>query len=200
MILANKTFKNKTQALKFFQDYLHENSYIKSDDYDSVLALFSQHPFLRTTTIKTIEIAKNYEYGKPANAFRVHYIENGKEKAEFFSPKTAINQYNKRQNIIQEFRESVVKQILEYKNLCVFPENCPLCNEPLTLPEVDHYPRKFREIVNDFMETNNITFDDIAVNTRSKIVDKSILDKFSNHHKSLANYRIICRKCNNALK
>ena len=70
---ADKEFKNKTQALKYFKEYLHNNSSIKPEDYNSILALFSQHPFLQTTTIKSIEIAKNYDYGKPTNSYKVYY-------------------------------------------------------------------------------------------------------------------------------
>ena len=199
MRFADKEFKNKTQALKYFKEYLHNNSSIKPEDYNSILALFSQHPFLQTTTIKLIEIAKNYDYGKPTNSYKVYYIINNLEQCDFFSPGTAINQYNKRQNIIQEFRESIVPQILEYKNNNVIPSICPLCNNSLIKPEVDHFPLKFRDIVNDFMQINNISFDDIQVNNRSKIIDRNILDKFSDYHKSVASYRIICHKCNNKL-
>ena len=211
MRFADKEFKNKTQALKYFKEYLHNNSSIKPEDYNSILALFSQHPFLQTTTIKSIEIAKNYDYGKPTNSYKVYYIINDLEQCDFFSPGTAINQYNKRQNIIQEFRESVVPQILEFKNNNVIPSLCPLCNNALIKPEVDrdrrssptfevdHFPLKFREIVNDFMQINNISFDNIQVNNRSKITDTNILDKFSDYHKSVASYRIICHKCNNKL-
>ena len=197
---ADKEFKNKTQALKYFKEYLHNNSSIKPEDYNSILALFSQHPFLQTTTIKSIEIAKNYDYGKPTNSYKVYYIINDLEQCDFFSPGTAINQYNKRQNIIQEFRESVVPQILEFKNNNVIPSICPLCNNALIKPEVDHYPLKFRDIVNDFMTNNNISFDNIQVNNRSKIIDTNILNNFSDYHKSKASYRIICHHCNNALR
>ena len=49
------------------------------------------------------------------------------------------------------------------------------------------------------MQINNISFDNIQVNNRSKIIDRNILDKFSDYHKSVASYRIICHKCNNKL-
>ena len=200
MRFADKEFKNKTQALKYFKEYLHTNNSIKPEDYNSILALFSQHPFLQTTTIKSIEIAKNYDYGKPTNSYKVYYIQNDLEQCDFFSPGTAINQYNKRQNIIQEFRESVVPQILEYKNNNTIPHICPLCNSALTKPEVDHYPLKFRDIVNDFMTNNNISFETIQVNNRSKIIDRTILSDFANYHRNQAEYRIICHHCNNSLR
>ena len=200
MRFGDKEFKNKTQALTYFKQYLHTNDSIKPDDYNSILALFSQHPFLQTTTIKSIEIAKNYDYGKPHNAFKVSYIENNTEKVDFFSPGTAINQYNKRQNIIQEFRESIVPQILEYKNNNTIPHICPLCNSALIEPEVDHYPLKFCDIVSDFMNSNNISFETVQVNNRSKIIDRTILSDFANYHRNQAEYRIICKACNNRLK
>lgn len=194
---ADKQFKTQKAALEYFSNYLKENDTIKDDDYAAIYDLFSKHEGLAMSTIKYIDIAIDYS-GKPHNAFRVTYENDGEIIREFKSYKKAILGYNRTTEINKQFREAVKSQVIHYKQTHKTPEICTCCKgwmEDLE-PELDHYPLRFCDIVSWFMRIKRLSYENMPVNKQYKILNREILDEFAEFHREKARYRIICRECN----
>jgi hypothetical protein len=93
-----------------------------------------------------------------------------------------------------EFVEGIVKSV------------CCICNSEGNM-DVDHYGVSFQEIVDNFFIVNNFKYENIRVFSNKKInnwymelEDPLIRDKWINYHDDIAEYRLLCKKCNCSLE
>ena len=92
-----------------------------------------------------------------------------------------------------EFVEEIVNDI------------CCICNSEGNM-DVDHYGVSFQEIVDNFFIVNSFKYEDIRVFPNKKInnwymelEDPLIRDKWVKYHDNIAEYRLLCKKCNCSL-
>ena len=112
-------------------------------------------------------------------------------------------------DFIKAARSAISKDIIIYKkkkypsigSLCV----CELCHKKVDIynSHVDHYPDKFRYLLDNFIRINNIK--DFEKLTKieshdniigSKIIDNLIESKWIKYHHENAGLRILCKTCN----
>ena len=64
----------------------------------------------------------------------------------------------------------------------------------------DHYPLPYKEILNIFINENNIKLIDIDIfeneNFEIRIKNYDLANKWRIYHDNLANYRLLCKSCN----
>lgn len=82
---------------------------------------------------------------------------------------------------------------------------CCICNSEGNM-DVDHYGVSFQEIVDNFFIVNSFKYEDIRVFPNKKInnwymelEDPLIRDKWVKYHDNIAEYRLLCKKCNCSL-
>ncbi len=96
-------------------------------------------------------------------------------------------------------KELFLKNNTSLKNE-IFYGKCSNCNIITNDKHVDHYPIPYVEILDKFINENNINLFNIDIyeNDKSEIrmKNKDFAKKWLNFHDSLANYRILCRECN----
>jgi len=82
-------------------------------------------------------------------------------------------------------------------------ETCVLCNCNLqdTENHVDHYPMKFRQLRNNFLEqTKHPVPKTFGPNETFLECDKEFETEWNEYHKQNAGFRILCAKCNTKLR
>lgn len=82
---------------------------------------------------------------------------------------------------------------------------CCICNSEGNM-DVDHYGVSFQEIVDNIFIVNSFKYEDIRVFSNKKInnwymelEDPLICDKWVQYHDDIAEYRLLCKKCNCSL-
>ena len=82
---------------------------------------------------------------------------------------------------------------------------CCICKSEGNM-DVDHYGVSFQEIVDNFFIVNTFKYEDIRVFSNKKInnwymelEDHLIRGKWINYHDDIAEYRLLCKKCNCSL-
>ena len=194
MEFGNKQFKNKTQAIAFFKEYLHSHDEIDTEDYSTIEALIKSHP-RGLAPEDTVIITTDSSHGKASKCFAVQSKDGS---IDCRSVPKCINGYNQKQDVNKILRESIVPQLMEFKRNNTIPTECPLCKEPLKDVHIDHI-LEFRNLVKSYFEDKHVSFEDIEIIRESgtkTFKDKNLLDGFINYHKDHATLRYICAHCN----
>lgn len=71
---------------------------------------------------------------------------------------------------------------------------CELCSATTNI-EIDHYGKCFKEILDTFLENNNINFNSIDV-MGHKLIDNGLEKKWVDYHDNIVSYRYLCKSCN----
>jgi hypothetical protein len=76
---------------------------------------------------------------------------------------------------------------------------CVNCNKETNKINIDHYPKPFKIILDDFIKSNNIILDnlDVKENNNSLLFNnRNLAEKWKTYHDNNASYRILCQSCN----
>ena len=208
------TFDSKTRAKEYIQNILRKyplNTYINSEDFLFILDLLNRHPRQEEKIgvgILSIKIQKD-EFGRN----KQFLILRKDGSSTDFSYLTCLD--GKYKNSLGLFKESarnaVKNQIIEYRN-SYFTTNqnkegkilCKETNKRISIKEchVDHHPRSFDSIIDDFIKLKNIDVDTVKhAGFKDNEQRKSFLDEvmevlFSEFHKNTAELRVISKVAN----
>lgn len=192
---GNMTFKNKTQAKKYFADYIRSHDHILDEDYETFVDLVSMHP-RGLNDGEHIEIRVNRDYGIARNSL---YKVIGSTVVDNVSYQTCIDGYNNNQSrVLACLRVAINDQIKEFKKTHLRPKLCPLCNKQLTDYHIDHVIH-FKHIVDQWLEENNLTYNDLTIvkhGITKVIQDVDLVNDFYDYHQEHAELRYICPHCN----
>lgn len=113
--------------------------------------------------------------------------------------------------IKRSLREVVKSQVVMYKNKHFLNNSdnsgyvkCPVTKLKISKKSshLDHYPLQFDEIVNLWLEDNNLTLSDIKLevttdnHTAAELKDCALTKSFFKFHKKVAKYRVVLDKVN----
>jgi len=113
-----------------------------------------------------------------------------------------------RSDFIKAARAAIENDIIDFRDSYFsfsYNLNCPLCSIEMSKnnSHIDHYPIKFRDLLNNFIILNNI--EDFKKITEPEnwdnilgveITDITVKEKWIQYHKEHAKLRAICPKCN----
>lgn len=197
--IAEKTFKNKTEAFNFFADYLRSHESIPENDYPLIEAFMQLHPRGVKNDEKII-ITSTMMYGKKTKCFGVVDPDGTVDER---SCRTAINGYNKSSEVKWCMRSAVQSQIEEFRSKNTIPQTCPICHSPTKEVHIDHII-PFRKLLADFLAKESLTYDDIEivreVGQNKHLKDEELAKRFADYHKEHAQLRYLCAHCNLTLK
>ena len=125
-------------------------------------------------------------------------------KYKIYDPKK-----KKRIQICDAFRTiinsgSKTEYYFDYTSKNEFNDRIGVCNNCKCRGKVavDHFPIPFKKILNDFINKENILFDDVKIeylnNCGFNLVDTSLKNEFLYYHDLNASYRTLCKKCNSS--
>ena len=195
MTFATLTFKTKQDALNYFKQYLNTHDTIPKEDEPFIEAFMQHHPRGLKTGEKVI-ITTETQFGKTTKCFGVETEDGIIDKRSY---KTAINGYKKSQEVKHCLRAIIQPQIEEFRSATELPDTCPMCNEPMKDPHIDHII-PFCQLLTDFLREQHITVNDIEiereVGKEKKLKDVELGKKFYEYHKQHAQLRYLCSKCN----
>lgn len=109
---------------------------------------------------------------------------------------------DKKQCIISSFRNCISNDLQNFKSSNKKKDENYICSEcSIVVKEcdVDHYPTVFSEILDKFINLENISIDNIQIKDDGILYvlsDKNLSNKFKKYHNDTASYRILCKKCN----
>lgn len=197
---ADKTFKNKTSALKYFKQYLQEHDSIEEEDYKSIVALMSMHPRGWSSDYKVIiDTIKITPFARPSKCFVVVSKDLIKDAR---SVDKCFNGYNKLNNVKKCFREIIEPQIQTWRKENTKPNECPKCHKQkseITDWHIDHI-KPFSTLLNEFLTLNNLEIDKIDIKRKvgenPTITDTNIINKWFEYHQEHARLQYLCSNCN----
>ena len=195
MSFANLTFKTKQDALNYFKQYLNTHDTISKEDEPLIEAFMQHHPRGLKTGEKVI-ITTDSQFGKTTKCFGVETEDGTIDKRSY---KTTINGYKNSQEVKHCLRLVIQPQIEEFRRANELPDTCPMCNEPMKDPHIDHII-PFCQLLTDFLREQYITIDDIEIvrelGKDKYLKDKVLGQKFYDYHKEHAKLRYLCPHCN----
>ena len=192
---GDKVFGNKTQAKKYFGDYIRTHDKILDENYPEFVDLVSNHP-RGLNENEQIIIGINKRYGTARNSL---YKVMDNKIVDNISYQKCIDGYNNKSRVLSCLRSSITDQINKFKRETEKPELCPICNKILDENfHIDHIIY-FEEIVNNFLKENNIEYNDIEIvaqGTEKFIKDQNLVNRFKEYHEQHAQLRYVCAHCN----
>ena len=205
MIIGNKEFKYKKDALNFYKEILNSYNFgqkLNETDTIKIIELLKNHPEYErkfSFGIKDI-IVEKVKYGSKA-----FHILNKKSELEAFSYIKCINGKKPPLTIFSNTCRDVVQKDINLVKYQYFSDNskkgevkCQETGELCKWEElvVDHrQPNTFSVIVDRFIELNNIDINSVEyieiIDGVYDFKDKEISNKFRGYHKDKANLRIV---------
>ena len=167
-------------------------------DYDYFYALFQRHP--EAERKRVAEIVDIYIEQVRGDARLGYILPDGTR--DTISWNKCISGKLPPDGVVltKAMREAIEQQLYHFKKSQ--PQQCVLCESTLNIT-VDHYPTKFRDIRDSFLEgkTPPSVFakrDDSRECFRSE--DLLFKEEWMKYHSDRATYRILCYKCNVAVE
>lgn len=205
MIIGNKEFKYKKDALNYYKEILNSYNFgekLSENDTIKIIELLKNHPeFERKFSFGITEIiVEKVKYGSKA-----FHILNNNSELEAFSYIKCINGKKPPLTIFSNTCRDVIQEDINLVKYQYFSDNstkgevkCQETGELCKWKElvVDHrQPNTFSIIVDRFIELNNIDINLIEyieiIDGVYEFKDTEISKKFKEYHKDKANLRIV---------
>tara|TARA_R110002124_G_C8782031_1_gene500848 strand:- start:53 stop:742 length:690 start_codon:yes stop_codon:yes gene_type:complete len=205
MIIGNKEFKYKKDALNYYKEILNSYNFgekLNEIDTIKIIELLKNHPeFERKFSFGIKEIiVEKVKYGSKA-----FHILNNNSELEAFSYIKCINGKKPPLTIFSNTCRDVIQKDINLVKYQYFSDNSKKgevkCQETGELCKweklvVDHrQPNTFSIIVDRFIELNNIDINSVEyieiIDGVYDFKDKEISNKFREYHKEKANLRIV---------
>lgn len=166
-------------------------------DYEYFRALFQNHPEPERKRVAEItDIFIRVGYG---GVYQLGYLLPGqtRDTISWIACVTGRSK-TKMQKLTKAMREAVIPSLRAYRD--TQPQVCVLCGATDNLT-VDHYPLKFRDIRDTFLDETEYPFPTEFDKTRSALEcfrpdDFVFQQEWVAYHDANATYRILCSTCN----
>jgi len=208
-----KECKNMTNANKFISNILKSCNNDQNIENIIILELIKYHPTkqIKIDDIEWLKMKKR----PPFNTEALFYKYKNNEKVDDISWKLCIKNLYGNYNRDKEYENDVNSgfrneshigtkkqffidntKLIEGKFMGVC-NNCKIVTSDIT---TDHYPLPYKEILNIFINENNIKLIDIDIfeneNFEIRMKNYELANKWRIYHDNLANYRLLCKSCN----
>ena len=199
------TKKDKVKRCQKIRDSLKDGEFVGDKDFDFINDIFLDHRWYSQKTQGQpcwfyVDTEKKYKT-------RCFYIEREDGSTTDFSFYECIYPTKGyRSDFIKAARSAISEDIIiEKKRFLTTNTTCNICKKPISLEKshLDHYPFKFKTILNNFIKINNIkdfkklteleNWDNIS---GVQIVDRRIKDDWIHYHENHSTFRILCPECN----
>lgn len=117
-----------------------------------------------------------------------------------FATKGITNTSNKKKRVLAAMRACIKPQIDNYKAQIIYPVTCPLSGKILRdgngkRAHVDHkWP--FSRLVQQWLDLENLTFEEIELNRAGEFKDRSLQVKWYNYHNAEAVLQLVDKEHN----
>jgi hypothetical protein len=210
MIIGNKVFKYKKDALNYYREILNSYNFgekLNEKDKAEIIELLKNHPEFNKKISFGIQ---NIIVGKVKYNSKAFHIQNNNSELEAFSFIKCINGEKPPLTIFSNTCRDVVQEDINKVKFQYFSDNSKngqvKCQESGDLCEwkelvVDHrQPNTFSVIVDRFIELNKIDISSIeyieVIDGVYKFKNEEISNKFKSYHKGKANLRIVKKEKN----
>ena len=169
----------------------------RSEDFQIMESILKNHPDYSTWKLKNVEYFKITRAPKKKH-LQVYMKLEGKSDLRIVSWVACVKGKKRKTNSLSSaMRSTIASQISEY-NFRHPVKTCAIC-ESYSNIEVDHYPKKFRDLKREFLAENEEAIPSLYF-LHSKYIFSSKNSKFENdwyqYHLQNAKYRYLCDKCN----
>lgn len=174
-----------------------------NEDYELFIYLFSRHADYpkKFEGLKDIYIRYNPVFKKNLEVMILK--DNGKTDNVSVLKRCITGQ--KKDNLTIAMRNSIIPQILEFRNNNILI--CNICNNKENC-EIDHEEPKFYELKNNFLKKcnkkNKKIPDNFTENNFNSVIfldeDEKFKKRWNKYHKKKAKLRVLCKKCNQLYK
>lgn len=191
MNIGSLNFKNKTEAIKYFTNYLRTHDNINYEDINDIKAMISLHP-------KIIEQNQDFipyiDFSIKCPRQKCFWIRYENREIDDICIKKCFEGYNILNEISIKMRELITEQINIYKNT----HNeyvCQKCKIKTTLNNihVDHYQPQFHVLRDTFIKISGLNLNEILKKLNENIDTQQ---QWIQYHNDNATLRYLCKFCN----
>ena len=205
--------RNMTRAKQFIGDIIHSYNVGDIVDNEYMLELVEYHPTkdIKLENLEWLKIKIHPYYKKPALYFKNKNDTEDDDLSWILCIRNLYGKYNadanNEANIKQAFRNELqggCKTQYYYENTTrsngVATGICAECGDHMSNIHVDHFENPFKNILDSFLNDNNINMNDVCVYETTKrqirLKCEDTAAKWLEYHDSIAIYRILCGTCN----
>ncbi|MCK5600701.1 DCL family protein [Candidatus Pacearchaeota archaeon] len=201
------TKKEQIRKCQEIRDKYKDGEFLKGEDFDFLFSIFRKHRWYADKTKGQahwfyVDTSKEYK----TRCFFIEREDGTTTDFSFYECIYPTKVY--RQDFNKAARKAIEQDIINFRNEYFSFSNvliCPLCKSEMSKnnSHIDHYPVKFRDILNDFIKEYGIK--DFQTITEPEdwdningveITDSEIKYKWIEYHNSKEKLRAICPNCN----
>ena len=201
------TKKGHIQTCQFIRDQYKDGEFLKGADIGAMVYYLKKHRWYDQKTggqEYRIFVGTNYKYN--TRGFFIERDDGSRTDFSFYECIYPTKIY--RQDFVKAARTAIEQDIIDFRNeYFSFSDvlRCPLCQEEMnkTHSHIDHYPVKFKDLLNNFIKVNDIKdFKELTEPENwdnvigVEITNIDIKNKWIAYHKKYAKLRVLCPECN----
>ena len=201
-----------TQANKFVSNIIKKYNENDNVDDEYIKELIKYHPTkpLLFDDLEWLKMKKRSPFNTLALMFKRKGYNDEDDISWKFCIRNYYGKYNKIKTKIEDIHNAFrthsyfgTMELFRIKNCYNIDSKCFICNIQENL-SVDHYPIPYIEILNKFIEKNDIDLNNIEIyedegDKMIKLKNKELINKWLHFHDEKSHYRVLCKKCNSSM-
>lgn len=195
--MVKQTQKKMNEIISEIRDRYIDNQYLNKSDFENILNIYEPALITKHGKQKIYKIQMRMDTTKNQKRY-LQFIFIYKDFQDNFNKRKAVYyKYHgkmppKKDKNNTKMREAINPQTLRIKNQFCRQGNiicCELCNKYFDYKkiEVDHYPKTFNTLKNDFLKENNLN--------ESEDLNEGSISLWSKYHEKNAMLRLVCKSC-----
>lgn len=202
------TKKELIKKCQDIRDKYRDGQFIMDEDFDFMAWIFEKHRWYADKTQGQpyfFFVGTSEEY--KTRCFFIEREDGTRTDFSFYECIYPTKVY--RQDFVKAARKAIQQDIIDFRNTIFYSymdvSTCPICQIEINRynSHIDHYPVKFREILNNFIKEYGIKDFQRITEPKSwdniqgvEIIDTDIKYKWIEYHHLNAELRAICPECN----